>query len=487
MLRGLKLGTKLRLANIILLLFSFILIGVTTYLNINKQNNTYHKKRFERKEQALLKEVEYHLLSKAEYVTEENFIENFVRFTRIRSDINKLDINFYNLDGELLINSNPERFKHFELPLILSQSITTKVLLSKRQLIEEIDTPNGKYFSSFFLIKNKRNENLAILNIPYFDFNEVKRSDIQWFLEDLLIIYLFLFILAFFLSYFLSKLITEPLRSLSERINKLGIDGQNKELNWQVDDEIGVLINEYNKTSIKLKESAELLAQKERESAWREMAKQVAHEVKNPLTPMKLQVQYLQQSLKADDPKFQEKLTDFSEALVEQIDNMTNIANEFSNFASLPKLKFEHFELFSLLKQLRDFYQGQGLKFDQTFQNCQITGDKHQLQRVFNNLIKNAFQSIEEGKIAEIVLTYERSEDKVYIRLKDNGSGISPELQQRIFEPKFTTKNSGKGLGLAMSKSIIEAHGGEISIKSERHVGSEFTVILPLLILNKNT
>ncbi|MGB0428276.1 MAG: histidine kinase dimerization/phospho-acceptor domain-containing protein, partial [Flavobacteriales bacterium] len=400
MLRGLKLGTKLRLANIILLLFSFILIGVTTYLNINKQNNTYHKKRFERKEQALLKEVEYHLLSKAEYVTEENFIENFVRFTRIRSDINKLDINFYNLDGELLINSNPERFKHFELPLILSQSITTKVLLSKRQLIEEIDTPNGKYFSSFFLIKNKRNENLAILNIPYFDFNEVKRSDIQWFLEDLLIIYLFLFILAFFLSYFLSKLITEPLRSLSERINKLGIDGQNKELNWQVDDEIGVLINEYNKTSIKLKESAELLAQKERESAWREMAKQVAHEIKNPLTPMRLSVQHLLRSYDANDPKSEDKLKRVANSIIEQIDALTNIANEFSNFAKMPRPSEEKLDIIALVRSAKQvFVTGEiTVQVVTELEDALIRADRNQMIRVFNNLIKNAIQATPEDR-----------------------------------------------------------------------------------------
>ena len=479
-LQNVKLGTKIQIIQAVILLFSFILIGFIGFSNFNKQNDTYHRERLKRKEQALLRDVEYHLKSISEFVTEDNFVANFENYTHTRSHVNQIDINFYNLNGDLVIQSNPERFKAYSLPDHLPKEIL-KILSTKPggDYTHEIKQESDVYFSSFFLIRNKRKEPLAILNIPYFDFNEVRKKDLEFYFQELALIYLMLLVIAFFVSYILTKIITDPLKDLSTTLKDLELSEDNKTLEWNVNDEIGDLIKAYNNTTRKLRISADLLAQKEREGAWREMAKQVAHEVKNPLTPMKLQVQFLQQTLKADDPDFKEKLNGFSEALIEQIDNMTNIANEFSNFASLPKLHFENFQIYTLLKQLRDFYSGQNLSLDQTYEDCEIVGDKHQLQRVFNNLIRNGYQSIPEGKEPELSIRFQVKEEVILIDVKDNGSGIPPHIFERIFEPKFTTKDSGKGLGLAMVKNIVKAHKGNITVKTVLNKGTIFTVELP--------
>lgn len=479
-LQNVKLGAKIQIIQTVILIFSFVLIGFIGFTNFNKQNDTYHRERLKRKEKSLLRDVEYHLLSKSEFVSEENFKENFDDYTKIRSYVNQIDINFYNLRGELVIQSNPERFQSYGLPEQLSSPVL-KELLAKEggQYTQEVKQKSDIYFSSFFLIKNKRKEPIAFLNVPYFDFNEVRKKDLEFYFQELAIIYILLLVIAFFVSYILIKIITDPLKDLSNTLKDLELSGDNKTLEWDVNDEIGDLIKAYNNATTKLKISADLLAQKEREDAWREMAKQVAHEVKNPLTPMKLQVQFLQQTLKANDPDFKEKLNGFSEALVEQIDNMTNIANEFSNFASLPKLHFETFQIFTLLKQLRDFYSGQDLQLEQDFEDCEIQGDKHQLQRVFNNLIRNGYQSVPKDREPELEIYFEIQEKSILIHVKDNGSGIPNHIFERIFEPKFTTKDSGKGLGLAMVKNIVKAHKGNITVKTELNKGTIFTVELP--------
>lgn len=479
-LQNVKLGAKIQIIQAVILLFSFVLIGFIGFSNFNKQNDTYHRERLKRKEKALLRDVEIHLYSKSEFVTEETFVENFENYTQLRSHVNQIDINFYDLKGNLIIQSNPDRFENYKLPKQLSEPVLRELLAKEGgDYTQEVKESSNIYFSSFFIIKNKKEQPIAILNVPYFDFNEVRKKDLEFYLQELALIYVMLLIIAFFVSYILTKIITDPLKDLSNTLKDLELSGDNKTLEWGVNDEIGDLIKAYNNATTKLRISADLLAQKEREDAWREMAKQVAHEVKNPLTPMKLQVQFLQQTLKPDDPDFKETLNGFSEALIEQIDNMTNIANEFSNFASLPKLHFENFQIYTLLKQLRDFYRGQDLILNQAFEDCEIMGDKHQLQRVFNNLIRNGYQSVPEGREPELELYFEVEKDSVFIHVKDNGSGIPNHIFERIFEPKFTTKDSGKGLGLAMVKNIVKAHKGNITVKTELNKGTIFTVELP--------
>ncbi|MCT4664874.1 MAG: ATP-binding protein [Flavobacteriales bacterium] len=472
------LRTKILLANLSLLLFSFLFIGIFTYLNFNKQNDTYHRKRLKRKELSLVKQVEYHLAKISQFVNQKNFVLHFENHTKELTDINNIDVNYYNLKGEVIIQSDPEIFTEKRLPKKLPTKILKQVLEKNDYTLEHSE--GVRFFSSYFLIKNKKGENIAILNIPYFDFDKTKSNDIETYLGELSIIYLFLLILAVVMVYILAKYITEPLRTLSEDIKKMELDKDAPPLEWNVNDEVGLLIKEYNKTREKLKASAELLAQKQKEEAWKEMAKQVAHEVKNPLTPMKLQVQFLQKNLDPTDENFKEELDEFCLSMVEQIDNMTNIANAFSDFASLPKLAIEKIEIHNILHPVAKLYQSQNLDFTTYKQEICVMADKNQLHQVFINLIKNAYQSIPNNKEPKVVMSYESVNDFLYIYIKDNGSGIPTRIQSKIFEPKFTTKNSGKGLGLAMVKNIILAHGGKIKFQTQENIGTTFIIKLPI-------
>jgi Signal transduction histidine kinase involved in nitrogen fixation and metabolism regulation len=250
---------------------------------------------------------------------------------------------------------------------------------------------------------------------------------------------------------------------------------------WNNNDEIGELVNRYNTMVDELEQSANLLAESERESAWREMAKQVAHEIKNPLTPMKLNVQYLQQTLRADDANFEEKMSRFSDKMITQIDVLTEIANEFSSFAKMPTTSLKEIDLRLILRDVVGTFNNEikVVKEVNGIEKALIKGDEGQLIRVFNNLLKNSAQSIPEGRVGVIQVILTEDEKHYYAEVKDNGKGIEPSQYDKIFTPNFTTKSSGSGLGLAIVRNIIKNHGGTIRFESKVSMGTSFFVKLP--------
>ena len=259
---------------------------------------------------------------------------------------------------------------------------------------------------------------------------------------------------------------------------------ENKPIEWNSDDEIGRLVKEYNNMIQKLGESAETLAKSERESAWREMAKQVAHEIKNPLTPMKLSVQHLQHSYKEQRPGWDKNIERMTQTMIEQIDTLAHIASEFSNFAKMPKANNEKINIADTITNVVALYnetENCKIEFNSVVNNLFVLADREQLQRVFNNLIKNAIQSVPETREGKIFITLEKPNNTVLIKIQDNGTGISDEMKDKIFTPNFTTKSTGMGLGLAMVKSIIENCGGVIWFETIVDKGTVFFIALPLI------
>lgn len=228
-----------------------------------------------------------------------------------------------------------------------------------------------------------------------------------------------------------------------------------------------------------LEQSAVALAKSEREQAWQEMAKQVAHEIKNPLTPMRLNVQLFEQQFKAADPEAKEKLQAHSAALLEQIDTLSNIATAFATFAQLPAQQKESLEFEKVVGLAISLFNESYIAYAAPTKPIKVKLDRTQLIRVVTNLLKNAIQSVPEDRIPAIVVKVSETSTVVSLEVSDNGIGIAPEIQEKIFEPKFTTKGSGMGLGLGMVKSIVESYGGRISLESEVGKGSKFTVFLP--------
>jgi nitrogen fixation/metabolism regulation signal transduction histidine kinase len=257
---------------------------------------------------------------------------------------------------------------------------------------------------------------------------------------------------------------------------------KNEPISWDRDDEIGALVKEYNKMISALEVSAQKLAQSERESAWREMAKQVAHEIKNPLTPLKLGLQLLDKSWKDKDPKFDQKFEKFSKSFVEQIESLSSIASEFSAFAKMPETRLEHLNLFDILSQAVTIFKEMDnirILYSVPEDPFIINADRDQLLRCFNNLLKNAIEAIPSDRLGIIEINYLVTSKNILLTIKDNGEGIPENLREKIFEPNFTTKSSGTGLGLAFVKNSIENAGGKVWFETVVGGGTTFYFSLP--------
>jgi len=257
-----------------------------------------------------------------------------------------------------------------------------------------------------------------------------------------------------------------------------------EKIEWNKQDEIGGLVNEYNRMVDELAASAELLAKSERESAWRQMAQQVAHEIKNPLTPMKLSVQYLQKAWNEKTPDWDDRLNRFTQTIIEQIDSLSVIASEFSNFANMPRSHIAKEDMIEIINNSIELFNNT-TKINFTLESqqpCMVIVDREQMLRVYNNLIKNSIQAIPNPDEGAIKIAINKNNAEYLIRFSDNGIGIPEDQKGKVFYPNFTTKSSGMGLGLAMVKSIIENAGGSISFESEPGKGTSFYISLPAII-----
>jgi two-component system nitrogen regulation sensor histidine kinase NtrY len=456
---------------------SFLLTGTISFYHFKQENEHYHEERLRRKEFAVLEAINFFLRDQQISGNTDSIVKLFDTKVCELAQINGLDINIYGLNGNLLIASAPALHEQEIIPVKIPYDLMERLYKTADQVLTRPETDSLQFLSTFDFIRNVYGKPVAIVNLPYFDSDDIGREDLEDFLLRLSEIYFFLFITAGFLAYFLSNYITGSLHTIAEHIRNTRIEDVNKPLHWRFNDEIGALVEEYNRMLEELHRSAVKLAETERETAWREMAKQVAHEIKNPLTPMRLNVQYLAKSLKVDEP---EKLAEFSQSMIDQIDTLSSIASAFSRFATMPKLKMELFSLEVLIKRVTSLYPQSSVSFSSESKNIEIYADPEQLIRVMNNLINNALQAVPEERIAKVEVLISKVNLEVLIEVSDNGEGIPIERQQKIFEPRFTTKSKGMGLGLALVKRIIDSFGGRIGFETQLHKGTIFRVFLPL-------
>jgi nitrogen fixation/metabolism regulation signal transduction histidine kinase len=337
--------------------------------------------------------------------------------------------------------------------------------------------------SSFSQIKDDKFKPLGILNLPYVDDDDYYEEELRAFLIRLGQVYTFMLLVAFALAYFLASYITKSLKTISDKINETSLNQKNEKIVIEANSrEINSLISAYNQMVDQLEESATMLAQSEREQAWREMAKQVAHEIKNPLTPMRLTVQNFQRKFDADDPNLKQKLDDYTKTLIQQIDTMSSVASAFSNFASMPAQQNESLNVVDVVELALDIFNEDFIHFESNKEEITAKLDRTQLIRIITNLVKNAIQSIpDEQEFKQILVSVNEHNEHVLIQVEDNGTGIEFEDRDHVFEPKFTTKTSGMGLGLGIIKNIIENYKGTITFETELGKGTTFTVSLPLI------
>lgn len=392
------------------------------------------------------------------------------------------DINLYDANGQIIASSRPEIFKKG----LLSENINPMayeelIVKNKLHYITRETIGIASYYSSYAPFYLNPDRPAGIVNLPYFARQTEVRQAYYLMFFTFINLFVIFGIIGAFIALFLSRIMAKPLFLLQQSIGNLRIDKENEKIEWNRDDEIGQLIGEYNRMVDKLEQSAELLKHSERESAWREVAQQIAHEIKNPLTPMKLNVQYLEKAYNAKDSSFDSKIKNISASLITQIDSLAKVAEMFSDFAKSNAGNFEKVDLVKVVhSSVLLFTNHSKVKFKVEVQN---TGDNYftpaiekDLLRVFNNLLKNAIQAIESKSDGFIKVRISKTSNYNLVQVIDNGKGILVDVRANIFQPYFTTKSGGTGLGLAIVKNIISEIGGEIVFEPGENKGTVFNL-----------
>ena len=473
--------TRIQVSMVSAVVLTLMITGVITFYNISQQYR-------EQQEETVLDKV-----TKISAGFNKQMVHNGVLAANEQTELafntfaglNGADLNLFDLNGRLILSTQP---KIYENGLVARKMNSLAYLylnrLQKSEYINVEEIGELSFITAYVPLRNDKNEPIAYLGLPYFSNEKDYQNRIGIFLNALINVYALVFVAIGFFAVFVANRITSPLTLVQKSLSETKIDRKNEPILWRRNDEIGNLIKEYNTMIAALEESAKKLARSERETAWREMAKQVAHEIKNPLTPLKLGVQLLDKSWKEKDPNFDTKFEKFSKSFIEQIESLAHIASEFSNFAKMPDAILEGVYLKEIIEQSIELYRQSEHTTITLEDNCNkevfVKADKDQLLRCFNNLIKNAIEARPDKRKSLIKILMFCKEQNVCIEISDNGAGISESLGQWIFTPNFTTKSSGTGLGLAFVKQAIENIDGSISFDTVPGVGTTFYIKIPL-------
>ncbi|MGB1242218.1 MAG: sensor histidine kinase [Chitinophagales bacterium] len=485
-----SLRMRINVAMLSILLVSFVVIALVSIAYFYQKTTNYHQEILLQKQKEVLTSIESTLQKDANRQDANRRFDSFVNVSewegRVASlaSIHSMDINLFDINGQLLHSSQTAIYER-ELRSSQMNPVAFYQMSQefKSQFIHHEAIGKLSYLSSYVPIKNEKRTVVGFLNLPYFAKEKELRSEVSGFLVTLINVYVVIWLIAALLALAIANSITNPLKMISDKLKNIRLGQQNDLLEWPDNDEIGTLVTQYNETIIELDRSAKKLAKNEREYAWRQMARQVAHEIKNPLTPMKLSIQHLQRAIKDNRPNVKGLVDRVSRTLVEQIDTLSRIATEFSSFAQMPTPRNELMDINEVIENTVNLYEDtENVRLFKLMpeEPSYVNADKGQLIRVFNNLIKNAIQAIPDEKQGIIVVNIKKAKNSIVVGVADNGCGIDAEKKEKVFVPNFTTKNSGMGLGLAMSKNIVEAAKGRIWFESKVDEGTTFYVKLPL-------
>ncbi|TVQ65542.1 MAG: sensor histidine kinase [Balneolaceae bacterium] len=393
--------------------------------------------------------------------------------------------------AQQISSTTPQIFYHFLIPSVMPFNVYNQLFYSERSFyLDRKVIGSREMLIGYRLLPGPSGEPVGAIAIPTFIESPVYEEQLLSTTSTLFVMYLIIFSLFIAGTMFLSGQLTKPLRSIQTGLNKISGGDLKARVAVTSNDEIGSLAEAYNEMVQKLDVTQQELMRAEREAAWKEMAQQVAHEIKNPLTPMKLSLQHLQRQLEASPEKVAELkpvIERTAANIIEQIESLNKIASDFSAFARPVRDPFRLFSLPDLIHALVTLFSHHDqISFVKNIpeKDFLVEGAEEDLRRAFINVLKNAVESLRKTD-SEITITLTRQKDRAVVSIKDNGSGIEEGDREKIFMPKFSTKSSGTGLGLAITRQIIEAHKGDIRFESETGHGTEFIITLPLL--QKNT
>lgn len=470
-----SLKTKIQLAIIILIVVTFLIIGSITAL--------YFKNLIEVNQVTKNKEETVTIVHNIR-LSIQNLADDAYASAYLSSKLNEIsyihdkNLSLYDRFGRLIATTSQDDI-FGRIPYHFWENQNKKDINDH----SAYDTASGHEFIPLYLNNSSA---FAFLDIEYHS-HDHSADNILDFLSTILNAYIFLFLIAGAIAITIANSITQPLTELAEKLKKFKLGKTNELLEWKSNDEIGILIDEYNNLTQELEDSVDLLARTERDIAWREMAKQVAHEIKNPLTPMKLNIQYLERVTKDNPERTHEMVQRISSSLIEQIDNLSQIAGEFSNFATLPQASNEKISLNEIVETIHDLFRKRDdmdINMIEPIDDLFVFADKNHLVRVLNNLLKNAIQAIPDDRRGKIDIELKRQDNDALIRISDNGTGIPEHMKDKVFTPNFTTKSSGTGLGLAIAANMLDSFNGRIYFETQVGKGTDFFVTIPLMRLD---
>ncbi len=472
--------SRIFVSMILLVLIASVLIAGVTVHQYREQSRDYHEDRLERKEEQIRQAITF-ALQRTTYPITTRYLPLIFRDEIYRiAIIENTNFNLYDLEGRLIKSSRPQ-FDSDSVSIRLEQHVLDSLKNSvNKRYVEASSAAGYKWQASYSYLTDSHFKPIGILNLPYFEENSFYDNELREFMMRLGAVYLIMFLLAIALAYFISKYITRSLQTIAEKLNQTRFTRTNEKI--LIEDpsiEIAQLVDSYNGMIDELELSAAKLARSEREQAWREMAKQVAHEIKNPLTPMRLSVQSFERKFNPEDPDIEKKVKEFSRTLIQQIDTLSSIASAFSNFAKMPAQQNETLNVVEVVKLALEIFNEPYIHFRSDEEAVVAKMDRTQLIRVITNLVKNAIQAVPEVPNPRVLVSVASDGDMARISVADNGKGIEEAFREKIFEPKFTTKTSGMGLGLGMVKTIVETYKGRIDFTTKPGKGTVFTVRIP--------
>jgi signal transduction histidine kinase len=488
-LRNISIRNQIYGTVIFLSLFSFVVIGAATILFFIQRYDRNNRDMLSRTIQVMSEEVESRMpvVSASSLLLRTGDSVGGLRWQELVaqiSEIHNADINIYDEGGGLVVSSQPFVYNRGILSRRMDPGAYYNMKrLNRIQHVQQERYGQLEYLSVYKPLFGRDRQRVGFVNIPYFASTMGLKQEISNFLVAIINLNAFIFLIAGLISVVIANRITRSFSWIGRKMQEVNLGRHNEEILWPRRDEIGGLVDQYNLMVRKLEDSATALARTEREGAWREMARQVAHEIKNPLTPMKLSIQHLQRAIQGNAPNVRELSAGVAGTLIEQIEHLSRIAADFSEFANIAQARNEEFDLHEVLQSLASLHgtdERVRLVWHRAERSVPLYADRTQMNRLFTNLLRNAVESIPDERPGVVEMGETLTETDIVVSVKDNGLGIPPGMRSRIFTPNFTTKSSGTGLGLAISKGIVEQAGGDIWFETVTGSGTVFFVRLPL-------
>jgi two-component system, NtrC family, nitrogen regulation sensor histidine kinase NtrY len=464
------------------ILIPLILVCVATVSLVT----TSYKRDLEKNYQTQGRSIQENLLNFAVTLRAETPREQLAQTVSTLAKFSETDINLYDSRGKLVTTSQPLIFEAGLLSRLINPQAVVAIAENRAPQMLVTEQAGSLRFNSLYLpLRTAEEGQLAgYIGLPFFDSERDLNEKLIELITTVMNIFTIMFIIFMVLTFVAARALTVPLKLITEKLKRTTLTGKNEMLAYTSADEIGLLVNEYNQMLLKLEQSKQELAIREKEAAWREMARQVAHEIKNPLTPMKLSMQYLQRAIAEKRDNVEEMANKISGTIITQIDILSDIATSFSNFTALPELKPEPVDLALVLKRTTDLHQEPSLRtivLQVPEGEWVVIADENLMFRTFNNLIINALQAIPGDRRPRIEVTLQpEGYREVLISISDNGTGIPEDIHKKVFVPNFSTKYAGSGIGLAVARKGIESAGGSIWFETKEKEGTTFYIKLPL-------